>query len=269
LLAVLGFFTLAATKLPSYWIPATPAAGLLIALTAQQLSARASQRRSRAVVVAALALQAFFAVGLAASDRWVLLINEPELPTLPAELLISGLLTRAAVCFGLACAAGLLLWCTAGPRRWAWLLGQQLALVAFVVAALQPLVALGDRLRQLPVRRIAQREEGDVTLVGDGITSSAGSVINATAGDVLLDGNCSLQGAITLAGSVLTTSNTPTAMRVVDATTLTFANITTGSTGTTTTLSSARLIPTLSSLPRSFTTMRSLGCASPSPTDSG
>jgi hypothetical protein len=34
-------------------------------------------------------------------------------------------------------------------------LGQQLALVAFVVAALQPLVALGDRLRQLPVRRIA------------------------------------------------------------------------------------------------------------------
>ena len=155
LLAVLGFFTLAATKLPSYWIPATPAAGLLIALTAQQLSARASQRRSRAVVVAALALQALFAVGLAASDRWVLLINEPELPTLPAELLISGLLTRAAVCFGLACAAGLLLWCTAGPRRWAWLLGQQLALVAFVVAALQPLVALGDRLRQLPVRRIA------------------------------------------------------------------------------------------------------------------
>lgn len=32
LLGVLGFFTLAATKLPSYWLPATPAAGLLIAL---------------------------------------------------------------------------------------------------------------------------------------------------------------------------------------------------------------------------------------------
>ena len=29
LLAILGFFTLAATKLPSYWLPATPAAGLL------------------------------------------------------------------------------------------------------------------------------------------------------------------------------------------------------------------------------------------------
>jgi 4-amino-4-deoxy-L-arabinose transferase-like glycosyltransferase len=155
LLAVLGFFTLAATKLPSYWIPATPAAGLLIALAAQQLTAKASQRRSRAVVVATLAVQVFFAVALAASDRWVLLINEPELPTLPAELLISGLLMRAAMCFGLAVAAGLLLWCAGGQRRLGWLLGQQLALVAFVVAALQPLMALGDRLRQLPIRRIA------------------------------------------------------------------------------------------------------------------
>lgn len=34
LLAVLAFFTIAATKLPSYWLPATPAAGLLILLAA-------------------------------------------------------------------------------------------------------------------------------------------------------------------------------------------------------------------------------------------
>ena len=77
---MLGFFTLAATKLPSYWIPATPAAGLLMALAAQQLMARASQRRSRAVVVATLSLQAFFAVGLAVSDRWVLLTMNPSCP---------------------------------------------------------------------------------------------------------------------------------------------------------------------------------------------
>jgi len=49
----------------------------------------------------------------------------------------------------------LLLWCAGGQRRLGWLLGQQLALLAFVVAALQPLMALGDRLRQLPIRRIA------------------------------------------------------------------------------------------------------------------
>ena len=143
LLAVLLFFTLAATKLPSYWLPATPAAGVLIALAAQQ-------RPGRWLLATTVALQAVLAVGLAAADRWVPLINEPELPTLPAELLASGLLMRSAVCFGVALVAAVLLRSQRG-----WLLAQQLALATFAVAALQPLVALGDRVRQLPLRRIA------------------------------------------------------------------------------------------------------------------
>jgi len=143
LLAVLLFFTLAATKLPSYWLPATPAAGVLIALAAQQ-------RPGRWLLATTVALQAVLAVGLAAADRWVPLINEPELPTLPAELLASGLLMRSAVCFGVALVAAVLLRSQRG-----WLLAQQLALATFAVASLQPLVALGDRVRQLPLRRIA------------------------------------------------------------------------------------------------------------------
>ena len=143
LLAVLLFFTLAATKLPSYWIPATPAAGVLIALAAQQ-------RPGRWLLGCTVALQAVLAVGLAAADRWVPLINEPELPTLPAELLASGLLMRAALCFGVALLAAVLLRAQRG-----WLLAQQLAMATFVVAALQPLVGLGDRVRQQPLRRIA------------------------------------------------------------------------------------------------------------------
>jgi hypothetical protein len=165
LLAVLLFFTLAATKLPSYWLPATPAAGVLIALAAQQ-------RPARWVVVSTLALQAVLAAGLAASDRWVPMINEPELPTLPAELLAGGLLSRAAFCFGLALLAGVLLcWAQTPWRRW-WLLAQQLAVVAFAVTALQPLVAFGDRLRQAPLRRLAaaaldQRRSGEpLAMVG-------------------------------------------------------------------------------------------------------
>jgi hypothetical protein len=148
LLAVLLFFTLAATKLPSYWLPATPAAGVLIALAAQQ-------RPGRWVMASTLALQAVLAVGLAASGRWVPLINEPELPTLPAELLAGGLLSRAAVCFALALGAGVLLWWAQTPWRRGWLLAQQLAVVAFAVTSLQPLVAFGDRLRQAPLRRLA------------------------------------------------------------------------------------------------------------------
>jgi 4-amino-4-deoxy-L-arabinose transferase-like glycosyltransferase len=165
LLAVLLFFTLAATKLPSYWIPATPAAGLLIALAAQQ-------RPGRWVMASTLLLQGVLAVGLAASSRWVPLIDEPELPTLPAELLASGLLSRAAACFGLALLAGVVLWCVKAPWARGWLLAQQLAVVAFAVSALQPMVTFGDRLRQVPLRRLAvavqhQRRSGEpLAMVG-------------------------------------------------------------------------------------------------------
>ena len=154
LLAVLIFFTVAATKLPSYWIPATPAAGLLIAWAALDpalLRGRAGGWWRASV----LALLALFTAGLAASPRWIPLIHDPELPTLPAQLLTSGDVLRAAACFGLALLLALLLgW---GPGRWRpfWLLGSQLALVLFVLTAHLPMVRLGDRVRQLPVRQVA------------------------------------------------------------------------------------------------------------------
>ena len=154
LLAVLVFFTLAATKLPSYWIPATPAAGVLIAwagLNPALLRGRSGGWWRGSV----LALLALFTAGLSASPRWVPLINDPELPTLPAQLLASGDVLRAAACFGLALILALLLgW---GPGRWRpfWLLGPQLAMVLFVLTAHLPMVRLGDRLRQLPVRQVA------------------------------------------------------------------------------------------------------------------
>ncbi|WP_010303854.1 glycosyltransferase family 39 protein [Synechococcus sp. CB0101] len=165
LVAVLLFFTLAATKLPSYWIPATPAAGLLIALAAQQ-------RPGRWLMASTLLLQGVLAAGLAASGRWVPLINEPELPTLPAELLASGLLSRASACFALALLAGLILCWAKAPWRWGWLLAQQLAVAAFAVSALQPLVVFGDRLRQAPLRRLAaavqhqRRSDEPLAMVG-------------------------------------------------------------------------------------------------------
>ena len=154
LLAVLMFFTVAATKLPSYWIPATPAAGLLIAWAALDPALMRGRAGGwwRASVLALLAL---FTAGLAASPRWIPLINDPELPTLPAELLASGDVLRAAACFGLALVLALQLgW---GPARWRpfWLLGPQLALVLFVLTAHLPMVRLGDRVRQLPVRQVA------------------------------------------------------------------------------------------------------------------
>ena len=156
LLAVLLFFTAAATKLPSYWIPATPAAGLLIALAAQDLAvaAAAGTRSSgRWLQASTLALVALLSLAMALSPRWIPLIQDPELPTLPAELLASGLVIRGAWCVGLSLVLGLVL--LRPVWRGLWLPGLQLPLVLYVLAAHLPLVQLGDRVRQLPVRQMA------------------------------------------------------------------------------------------------------------------
>jgi hypothetical protein len=91
---------------------------------------------------------------LAASNRWIPLIDDPEMPTLPAELLASGLVRRAAVCFGVATLAGI--WLCRRPRSWG-LVPSQLPLVLFHLLALLPMWSLGDRVRGLPVRTMAEQ----------------------------------------------------------------------------------------------------------------
>ena len=151
LLAVLLFFTAAATKLPSYWLPATPASGVLIALAAR------GARGDRAAGIAhslTVLLTALLGAAFLAAPAWVPLIQDPEMPSLPAELLASGRLPVAAACFLLAALLGLALVPNRG-RPGAWLLALQLPLVAFVPLALLPSWSLGDRLRGEPVRRMA------------------------------------------------------------------------------------------------------------------
>ena len=156
LLAVLLFFTAAATKLPSYWLPATPAAGLLVALTAQTGASQPGGTLRgwwRWAWGLSLLLTALVAAALAAAPLWVPRIDAPEMPTLVAELLVTPALPLASALWGLAVVLGG--W--AGWRRGALaaLLALQLPLAAFVPAALLPLAQLGDRLRAAPVRELA------------------------------------------------------------------------------------------------------------------
>ena len=147
LLAVLLFFTVAATKLPSYWIPATPAAALLIALTAQD----PLNRSGRCAWRLTLALITVMAGGFLASGLWVPLIVDPEMPTLASDLLAGRWLWLAGGLFALAGALPLGFG-ERGPRA---LLALQLPLLAFVPLVLLPGWALGDRLRSEPVRAMA------------------------------------------------------------------------------------------------------------------
>ncbi len=144
LLAVLLFFTVAATKLPSYWLPATPAAGLLIALAAQRGLGWAWR--------ASLVLTALLAAGWLASPLWVPLIVAPEIPGLAPELLAGGWLLLGGGLYALAAGLGLVMAGRGGPAA---LLAWQLPLLAFVPLVLQPAWQLGDRLRGQPVRQMA------------------------------------------------------------------------------------------------------------------
>ena len=152
LLAVLVLFTSAATKLPSYWLPATPAAGLLIALSLLPAAGRFHRLQSWSWI-GSVGLAGLLAAGCWAAGAWVPLINDPEMPTLPGELLASGLVLRAAACFTVS--AGVGLWLARAPRP-GRLLAMQAPLVLFQWLALLPMMLLGDRVRQLPVRQLAE-----------------------------------------------------------------------------------------------------------------
>ena len=147
LLAVLLLFTTAATKLPSYWLPATPAAALLIGF--------ALGRRDRWLAWAwgtSASLTLLLAVGFWCSTLWIPLINDPEMPTLASDLMASGLVFRAAACFTLAGGLAVLLWQRQAVLR---LLSVQVSLLMFHLTALIPIAELADQLRQLPVRNAA------------------------------------------------------------------------------------------------------------------
>jgi 4-amino-4-deoxy-L-arabinose transferase-like glycosyltransferase len=153
LLAVLVFFTAAATKLPSYWLPATPAAALLIALAAQRgWDAGAGRPWERWAWGMSLLLTSLLAGVLLLAPLWLPLIHDPEMPGLVAALEGSPLVPVIAACWWLAVLLG---WLWRQRRPPLPLLGLQLPLVLFVVAGLVPLTGVGDRLRGEPVRRMA------------------------------------------------------------------------------------------------------------------
>ena len=147
LLAVLLLFTTAATKLPSYWLPATPAAALLIGFALDRRDRWLNLAWTGSVVLMSLLAAAFWC-----SEFWVRLISDPEMPSLADDLLSSGLVMRGAFWFTVAALLALVLWARDAATR---ALSLQLPLLLFHVTALLPIAGLADQLRQQPVRQAA------------------------------------------------------------------------------------------------------------------
>ena len=152
LLSVFILFTFSATKLPSYWLPATPAAAILIGTGSSFIGDKFKQKQSffswilSAFIIIILALIFWF------SPYWVLSIYDPEIPNLGLELLNSRILYRGAICLTIASIIGLSFSFKYRPGR---LYGLQLPVAIFYLITVIPLAALGDRLRQLPLRKTA------------------------------------------------------------------------------------------------------------------
>ena len=151
LLSVFFLFTFAATKLPSYWMPATPAAALLIGLC----SISSPEKREYFVFgwVGSVLLACLISLGLWISPLWLPEVYDPEMPSLSRDLMDSGILITGAFCLSLSALFGLWgVW----RRRPETLFVMQLPLIAFHLFGFLPFWNLADRVRQVPLRQVAQ-----------------------------------------------------------------------------------------------------------------
>jgi len=153
---IFSFFTIAATKLPSYTIPLLPAAAVLVALfwrdAMYSFKYRLQSRRGYWFShIGSILLALLLAVASLLSPRW--LKGDKDLPQLQEGIQQLGIPTLAAgIWLGLAIASLILLLRRQG--RWIWSV-QLISLLALLLLILLPSAALVDVQRQLPLRQIA------------------------------------------------------------------------------------------------------------------
>ncbi|MEB3193489.1 MAG: glycosyltransferase family 39 protein [Cyanobacteriota bacterium] len=167
-LAVLLFFSASATKLPSYWLVATPAAGVLVALVLQP-GCKGSVTGPRRALALSAVLLLILAAALAASPLWLSEIQDPTLPGLQGAFTRTPALTLGA---GIMVVSALLFRGVGSPPL-SWRLVQgQAVLMLLGPLMLQPVWTIGDQLRGSSLRhlaaiaKVARDEQETLAMVG-------------------------------------------------------------------------------------------------------
>tara|TARA_B100000700_G_C15040526_1_gene855101 strand:- start:624 stop:2462 length:1839 start_codon:yes stop_codon:yes gene_type:complete len=151
LFCVLLLFTFAATKLPSYWLPATPAAGILIALS----NANKTRKKIRIIFwFLSVFILCFFSLFLWNSDFLISSINDPEMPNLASEILDIQLHKRAALTLITSVFVAIIFASKLKLDRES-IVFIQFPIVVFQLFIMTGIWNLADRLRQLPLRQAA------------------------------------------------------------------------------------------------------------------
>jgi len=168
LASVLIFFSLSATKLPSYWLPAIPAASILISNSFINLK---NSNKSylylwtfNILILFGISVAFFF------SNIWLSSINDPEMPNLASELISSGIIFKAKFFFFLFTLITIILFSLKSKNI---LLYLQILLLIGQSYLMSPITKLADTSRQLPLRNISKLildiREGRETLAMIGI----------------------------------------------------------------------------------------------------
>jgi len=168
LTSVLIFFSISATKLPSYWLPAIPAAAILISNSFINLK-NSSKSYVYLLIFNILIL---FGVSMAFffSNNWLSSINDPEMPNLASELISSGIIFKAKLFFSSFTLLAIILFSLKTKNI---LLYLQILLLIVQTFLMSPIRKLADTSRQLPLRNISKLildiREGRETLAMIGI----------------------------------------------------------------------------------------------------
>lgn len=153
---VLGFFTIATTKVPSYTLPLVPAAAILVAQfwLADPLRLQGRSKEPRSLWLSGW-LNVVFVLGMASicflSPR--LLSQDPAMPLLGQRFQSSGLFAIGTGVWGFT-ALGLIL-LLLQRCRWFWTVNVA-GWLAFLLWVVHPAIAIVDTERQLPLRQLAQ-----------------------------------------------------------------------------------------------------------------
>ena len=152
LLSILIFFSLSATKLPSYWLPAIPASSILITKSANILL---NKPNYKSLIWFFTALVLFgFSISFYFSNEWLSLINDPEMPNLAEEIRNSELIPNARIIFSLLSITALYFIFISIPKAILYL---QILLFTSQFFLMIPIRRMADNLRQLPIRNISRK----------------------------------------------------------------------------------------------------------------
>ena len=151
LISVFVFFTISATKLPSYWLPATPAASVLISLC---LSNNVKEEFLKSLAwKSTIFLSIIIMVFFFSHKLWINLINDPEIPNFSEEISSSYLIEKAGFVFLLIASLGIIF---SSRKIFGKLLILQIPIVLSNFFVVLPTFDLADTLRQLPLRQASE-----------------------------------------------------------------------------------------------------------------